>query len=124
MNRMVLRQRFAQGMSANGVLWRALQTGKCGDFTFKCDVRIGRCAVDYLCTTRGVVIFLEEGPLPSRADRARDEELMRAGYSVFRVPAVNVLDDVEGVCEALKAVLEWRLDEFADGPSSSLPRQR
>ncbi|NJM30138.1 MAG: hypothetical protein HC855_08565 [Rhizobiales bacterium] len=46
--------------------------------------------------------------------------MMRAGYSVFRVAAISVLKDRGGIRNSLLAVLENRIEDFADAPDAAL----
>ncbi len=107
---------------AEQALWQALRGRRLGGFKFRRQVPMGPHFADFLCHGRAVVVLVEDGVCPSRMGRVRDEYLMGEGYSVFRVPAANVLMDLHGVCDALLAVLEERIEEFvAATPSLPLP---
>jgi very-short-patch-repair endonuclease len=120
MNRHVNARALRVAADADDVLWRLVRARRLGGFLFRRDVVIGRVRVDYLCPDRAVAVLIERGLRPSRDadERARDEWLMAAGFSVFRVPAVNVLADAAGVAEAMLAVLEGSMEAFVEAQNN------
>ncbi len=66
-----------------------------GGYKFVRQMPIGPYFADFVCRERGVVIEVDGSQHLDRAayDRGRDEYMIAAGYSVFRVPVNSVLND-------------------------------
>ncbi len=102
---------------AEQALWSALKSRQLGGFKFTRQLPIGPYFADFVCRSRGVVIEVDGSQHQDQLnyDRARDEYMLKAGYSVFRVPAGSVLNNRDGVCDSILAVLEDRLHDD-EGP--------
>jgi very-short-patch-repair endonuclease len=85
---------------------------------------IGPYYADFVCQEKCVVIEVDGSQHLERAayDRARDEYMLAAGYSVYRVPVNSVLHDRVSVCDSILAVLENRIEDFVDAPDLKFQR--
>lgn len=112
------RQLRSTANPAEQVLWSVLKARGLDGFKFLRQMPIGPYFADFVCRERCVVIEVDGSQHLERAayDRARDEYMIGAGYSVFRVPVNSVLDDLDGVCESIVAVLEGRIEDFVEAP--------
>jgi very-short-patch-repair endonuclease len=96
-------------------LWLLLKARQLGGWKFTRHMPIGPYFADFVCGERGVVIEVDGGQHLERAhDRVRDEYLLAAGYSVYRVPAQSVLENRDAVCQSILAVLEGRIEDFVE----------
>jgi very-short-patch-repair endonuclease len=91
------------------LLWQAL---KPADVNIRKQHPCGPFVVDFYCAGAKLVIEVEGivhamGDRPAR-DEARFAWLERQGYSVLRIPAAEVLDDVGEVAEAIVSVCRER----------------
>ena len=110
-----LRQNLNPGEQS---LWSILKARQLGGWKFTRQMPIGPYIADFVCRERSVVIEVDGGQHLERAahDRARDEYMLAAGYSVYRVPVNAVLKEREAVCESILAVLEGRIEDFVESP--------
>jgi very-short-patch-repair endonuclease len=113
------RQQQRSPATSQDLLWQELQGGRLGGFRFSRHCPVGPHFVDFACHARRVVIEIEAATAPQR-NHARDVELMAEGYSVFRVPAPSLEQDLEGICLSILAVLQDRLEDFANPPPRPL----
>jgi very-short-patch-repair endonuclease len=91
------------------LLWQAL---KQSEVRFRKQHPCGPFVVDFYCAAAKLAIEVEGivhdmGENPER-DEARFEWLERQGYSVLRIPAQDVLKDVNGTAEAIVAACRER----------------
>jgi very-short-patch-repair endonuclease len=112
--------------AAEKALWRALKGRQLGGWAFTRGVPIGPYLADFACRERNLVIEVDGGGHLARAaqDRGRDEYMINAGYSVFRVPSGDVLRNRSAVCESLLAVLEGRVEDFVGDEENRISRLR
>lgn len=105
-------------------LWAVLKARQLGGFKFTRQMPIGPYFADFVCRERAVVIEVDGSQHLQRAayDRARDEYMLAAGYSLYRVPVVSVLKDRGAVCESILAVLEGRIEDFVEAPDVKFAR--
>lgn len=105
-------------------LWAVLKARQLSGWKFTRQLPIGPYFADFVCRERCVVIEIDGGQHLERAsyDRARDEYMMAAGYSVFRVPSGSVLSDRGAVCDSILAVLENRIEDFVEAPDLKFTR--
>jgi very-short-patch-repair endonuclease len=99
-------------------LWAVLKARRLGGWKFVRQMSLGPYFADFVCRERCIVVEVDGSQHLERAtyDRARDEYMIKAGYSVFRVPAHSVLEDADTVCESILAVLENRIEDFVEAP--------
>jgi very-short-patch-repair endonuclease len=105
-------------------LWSVLKARQLGGWKFTRQMPIGPYFADFVCRERCVVIEVDGSQHLQRAshDRARDEYMIAAGYSVFRVPTSSVLNDRVAVCDSILAVLENRIEDFVEAPDLKFRR--
>jgi very-short-patch-repair endonuclease len=110
--------------SAEQLLWAVLKARQLGGWKFTRQMPIGPYFADFVCRERCVVIEVDGRQHLERAsdDRARDEYMIAAGYSVFRVPTNSVLNDRIAVCDSILAVLENRIEDFVEAPDLRFTR--
>ena len=101
---------------AERAMWAALKSRQLDGYTFTRQLPIGPYYADFVCRARNMVIELDGSQHQEQAayDRARDEYMMAAGYSVFRVPSASILKDRAAVCDTILAVLENRIEDFVE----------
>jgi very-short-patch-repair endonuclease len=87
-------------------LWRALRESGL-PWKFRRQHPIGTRIADFACPARKLVIELDGGQHATQieADDARTAELARHGYSVIRFWNNDVVENLEGVLEAIGAAL-------------------
>jgi very-short-patch-repair endonuclease len=85
---------------------------------------IGPYFADFVCRQRQLVVEVDGSQHLERAaeDRLRDDYLMRAGFSVLRVPSGMALRNRDAVCESIVAALEGRMDNVEDAPDLKFRR--
>jgi very-short-patch-repair endonuclease len=105
-------------------LWSVLRARQLGGWKFTRQMPIGPYFADFVCRERCVIVEVDGSLHLERAafDRARDEYMMAAGYSVYRVPAASVLKERHAVCASLLAVLENRIEDFVESPNITSSR--
>lgn len=87
-------------------LWLALRARRLGGFKFIRQGRIGRYAVDFVCREKYLAVEIEGGQhVESKKDRGRDLMLASKGYRVLRFWRSDVLQNIDGVLQALYAEL-------------------
>jgi very-short-patch-repair endonuclease len=105
-------------------MWSLMKARGLGGYKFVRQMPIGPYFADFVCRERGVVIEVDGSQHLERAahDRVRDEYMLSAGYSVYRVPVNSVLKEREAVCESILAVLEGRIEDFVEAPDLKFTR--
>ena len=102
------------------VLWRALRLLK---LHARRQVPIGRYVADFAIHEASLVIEVDGGrhdlPAAQLHDAIRDDWLRSQGYRVLRFRNQQVLDDVEGVVEAIVSTLPPRWGKGRDGGGGS-----
>ena len=86
-------------------LWHALRNRQLEDFKFRRQATIGRYVVDFLCIEAKLIVELDGGQHDVDADAARTAFLEAAGYHVLRFWNVDVVENFDGVMEAIRLVL-------------------
>ena len=87
-------------------LWNALRQNKL-PWKFRRQHPIGRRIADFACPARKLAIELDGGQhADSRSDDLRSLELARHGYRVIRFWNTEVMENLEGVIEAIRQELE------------------
>ena len=115
------------------LLWRALRDRQIDGLKFRRQHPVGPYIVDFFCRSAGLVVELDGDSHMGRAeyDVARENYLVRAGLRVLRVGNDDVLQGLEGVCDAiaLAARGEWpvtaepdRMIPATPSPQPSPPR--
>jgi len=87
-------------------LWNALRQNKL-PWKFRRQHPIGRRIADFACPARKLVIELDGSQhADSPSDDRRGLELARYGYRVIRFWNTDVIENLEGVVEAIRQELE------------------
>ncbi len=87
-------------------LWNALRQNKL-PWRFRRQHPIGRRIADFACPARKLVVEIDGSQhADSRIDERRTEELARHGYRVIRFWNTDVMENIEGVVEAIRRELE------------------
>ncbi|MEG8223845.1 endonuclease domain-containing protein [Sphingomonas sp. HH69] len=87
------------------VVWGALRNRQLEGFKFRRQATVGPFVVDFLCVEAALVIELDGGQHSDEADRARTEFLERRGLRVMRLWNSDVVDNFDGVIEAIRMAL-------------------
>src|SRR5579885_1282450 len=96
-----------QSTRAETVLWRHLRARQLAGCKFVRQEPIGPYFVDFICRERHLVIEVDGGQhAENAADAERDAVLRGLGYRIVRVWNNDVLGNIEGVLEMLRAELE------------------
>ncbi len=95
------------GTLAEKALWRHLRARQLAGLKFRRQEPIGRYIVDFVCYERRLIVELDGGQhAESTEDAARDAWLEREGFSVLRVWNNEVLENIEGVLQAIGEACE------------------
>nr|WP_246152450.1 endonuclease domain-containing protein [Sphingomonas montanisoli] len=103
------------------VLWRALRT-RPGGFKFRKQHPIGPYSLDFACLSARLAIEIDgevhgRGDRPQR-DEIRDSRLAQSGFRTLRIPARDVLNDLDAVVRAIVEACKagQPLHHPSDGP--------
>jgi very-short-patch-repair endonuclease len=117
------RQQRRTGNLPEVILWRALRT-RPGGFRFRRQHPIGAYCLDFTCLSARLAIEVD-GEVHSRdnqpgQDTIRDRELAARGVATLRIPARDVLGNLQPVIEQIVATCASRqpLHPPAAGPPS------
>jgi very-short-patch-repair endonuclease len=91
------------------LLWRELRK-RPGGHKFRRQHPISDCVLDFVCLDRRLAIEVDGaahglGDRPERDER-RDAYLRERGFKVLRIPAVDVLRDLDGILLAIVAACD------------------
>ncbi len=89
------------------LLWSAIRGRRLG-VAFRRQVVIEPFIVDFLCPAHGLVVEIDGDLYHARrrsADTARERKLVRAGYTVLRIPASVVERDLARAIEMVRAAV-------------------
>jgi very-short-patch-repair endonuclease len=97
-------------------LWRELQQLGLSN-RFRRQHPIGKYVVDFACPAAKLVIELDGGQHASSlgADEFRSREIARRGYRIIRFWNGDVMENIEGVLEAVRRELEISLSALGGG---------
>ena len=82
-------------------LWRHLSNSQLGGFKFRRQTVIGTYICDFSCSQNGLIIEVDGDTHDVDADMLRDQMLMRMGFFVLRFSNSDVMDNMNGVLEAI-----------------------
>lgn len=89
------------------LLWSAIRGGRLG-VAFRRQQVIGQFIVDFLCPALKLIVEVDGDIYHAsrvRADAARDRKLVRAGYTVLRIPASVVEKDLARALERVRVAV-------------------
>ncbi len=105
----VLRKNMTE---AEKVLWKHLRARQLEDSKFVRQFLIGNAVADFACRSTKLVIELDGGQhADNTADMQRTAIINAHGYHVIRFWNNDVLDNIEGVIETIRAELRNIRDE-------------
>jgi very-short-patch-repair endonuclease len=103
-------------------LWGALSRSQLGGHKFRRQAIIGQFIVDFACPQKGLVVEVDGHTHADPArDAWRDAKLAELGFSVFRVSNTDVMQNLEGVCDALLTLLTEMPSRFERPHPNSSP---
>ncbi len=102
-----LQRRLRKNMTdAETSLWHAINREQLEGCKFRRQHPFLDYVLDFVCLKRRLVVEVDGGQhLESRADGLRDKRLAEAGFRVLRFWNNDVLNNKEGVLEAIRAAL-------------------
>ncbi|HUI19220.1 MAG TPA: DUF559 domain-containing protein [Alphaproteobacteria bacterium] len=88
-------------------VWRAIRDQRLG-VKFRQQVPIGPYFADFVCTQQKLVIELDGGQhaKPTRYEQERTRVIVANGYRILRFWNNDVMENLEGVIEAIRLALE------------------
>ncbi len=93
------------------VLWERLQGQKLAGFKFERHKVIGSTIADFACEARWLTVEVDGDAHDTPAiDAQRDRKLIEVGIRVLRFTSEQVMQDLDGVCEAILLELEKPFD--------------
>jgi len=102
-----------------GLLWQRLR-GKQTGFKFRRQHAIGPYVVDFYCASARLAVevdgFAHGNSDRAGRDEARDRFLIENGHDLLRLPASDVLQDVDGAIASIVARAESPLHQPSAGP--------
>jgi very-short-patch-repair endonuclease len=90
---------------AEKCLWVRLRNRQLGDYRFRRQSPIGRYVVDFVCPMLKIIIEVDGGQHGTVRDNERTAWLEDEGYRVLRFWNHEVLANIEGVVETVRAAL-------------------
>ena len=87
-------------------LWAVLRNRQLEGFKFRRQATIGLFVVDFLCVESSLVIELDGGQHDETSDGERTAYLEAQGLTVRRFWNHDVTENLEGVTDAIRAVLD------------------
>lgn len=91
---------------AESILWSRLRNRQLGGFKFVRQEPIGRYYADFVCRELRLIVEVDGGQhAESGLDRHRDRDLIRLGYQVTRFWNNDVINNTDGVLQAVLAAL-------------------
>ena len=98
------------------ILWQAIRGRKLGGVRFRRQHPVGPYVLDFYCESARLAVEVDgvshEHPARIRHDARRTAWLNLRGITVYRIPARDVLGNLEGVLVSLKARTTRALPEY------------
>ena len=92
-------------------IWQATRNRQCDGFKFRCQATIGAFVVDFLCVEARLIVELDGGQHNEATDSSRTRFLEARGYRVLRFWNGDVVENRDGVLEAIRLALAARMAE-------------
>src|SRR5208337_3413715 len=108
---------------AERLLWRHLRNRELGGWKFRRQYPVGSFIVDFICVEKNLVIEVDGGPHAENEEQDihHSAYLNRMGYRVLRFWNNQVMQETDGVLEAILAILA-NTDQNSPSPQPSPPR--
>lgn len=98
---------------AQKALWSRLAESKLGGAKFTRQAVVGSAIVDFACPSRWITVQLSPEGANAEVDALQDRKLADVGIRVLRFAESRVLEDMDGVCDAILAELQKPFDRKA-----------
>ena len=97
-----------QSTDAERKLWSVLRNRQLDGYKFRRQVPIGNYTVDFVCFAKKVIVEVDGEQHQARAEyhEQRTRWLESRGFRVVRFWNNQVLNETDGLCEAISAVLQ------------------
>ncbi|MBI1403990.1 MAG: DUF559 domain-containing protein [Porphyrobacter sp.] len=82
-----------------------------GRYTFKRHAVVGSAIVDFNCHNLGLALAIDEEGQNDTLAKRRDKSLESVGIRVMRIPAADILNDMDAVLQRLTIVMRERIAE-------------
>jgi very-short-patch-repair endonuclease len=82
-----------------------------GRYTFKRFAVVGSAIVDFNCHNLGLALAIDEEGQNDTLAKRRDKSLESVGIKVMRIPAADILTDIDAVLQRLTTVMRERIAE-------------
>jgi very-short-patch-repair endonuclease len=87
------------------LVWGALRNRQLDGFKFRFQASIGPFVADFLCVEAALVVELDGGQHDAKVDAGRTEFLEARGYRVLRFWNNEVIENLDGLLEVIRAAL-------------------
>ena len=91
--------------NAEKMIWHILRNRQLAGAKFRRQATLGRYVVDFLCVEAKLVVELDGGQHDAETDAARTQWLEAQGYRVMRFWNNDVIENLEGVADTIRASL-------------------
>src|SRR3990167_652076 len=120
---LLLRQIFVRS-DAERKLWSKLRNRQLFDIKFRRQFSMGNYVLDFYSSEYKLAIEADVGQhyedIGKKKDEIRTRELSKLGIEIIRFSDIDILNNIEGVCEAIVTVIENR--KISPSPLSSPQR--
>ena len=104
-------------------LWAILRDRQLGGIKFRRQFSIGRYILDFYCPEYMVGIEADGGQhyefKSKERDENRAEELKKLGVKIIRFSDLEILNNIDGVYEIIRKILEKKKKRLSPSPQSS-----
>ena len=91
--------------NAEKMIWHILRNRQLAGAKFRRQATLGRYVVDFLCVEAKLVVELDGGQHDAETDAQRTRWLEAQGYRVMRFWNNDVIENLEGVADTIRAAL-------------------
>ena len=91
--------------NAEKMIWHILRNRQLAGAKFRRQATLGRYVVDFLCVEAKLVVELDGGQHDAETDAQRTRWLEAQGYRVMRFWNNDVIENLEGVADTIRASL-------------------
>jgi len=103
-------------------LWSRLKGSQLGGFKFRRQEVVGSAIVDFACPSRWICVEVDgETHVNPEVDALRDRKLTDVGIRVLRFTNLQVMEQLDGVCEAILLELQKPFDRKEAARQAALP---